>query len=209
MSQKYLFKGKWKRIPVCIHWTIFLWLPFYYIHQGHLFGIMTSFVAFFALLAAHEFGHAIAAKSRHVKVYAIKLYAMHGQCEHEEPYYERDDVFIAWGGVLAQLAILIVALACERLVVLLPPLAYEILQPIFFTFINVNIAMMLINLVPVPPLDGAKAWRVFPLAMARLSPEVKSKVRRIVNALNIRRRKAMKTESERVTAELLDRLKNK
>jgi len=209
MSQKYLSLGKWKRIPVSLHWTIFLWLPWYYIQQKDLLGMMSSFVAFVALLAAHEFGHAIAAKSRRVKVYAIKLYVMHGQCEHEEPYYEKHDVFIAWGGVLAQLAILIVALACERLLVFLPPLAYEIVQPIFFTFINVNIVIMAINLIPVPPLDGAKAWRAFPLSMARHVPEIKSKVRQITNAVNFRRRKAMKIKSERVTAELLDRLKNK
>jgi len=171
--------------------------------------MMVSFVAFLALLASHEFGHAIAAKSRRVKVYAIKLYVMHGQCEHEEPYYEKNDVFIAWGGVLAQMTILIVALASERLVVFLPSLAYETVQAIFFTFINVNIVIIVINLIPVPPLDGAKAWRIFPLSMAWHIPEIKSKAQRIKNAFNFRQRKAMKNESERVTAELLDRLKNK
>jgi len=45
--------------------------------------------------------------------------------------------------------------------------------------------------------------------MARHVPEIKSKVRQITNAVNFRRRKAMKIKSERVTAELLDRLKNK
>jgi Zn-dependent protease len=209
MSNRYLSLGSWKSIPVSLHWTVFLWLPWYYIQQKDLPGMMVSFVAFLALLASHEFGHAIAAKSRRVKVYAIKLYVMHGQCEHEEPYYEKNDVFIAWGGVLAQMTILIVALASERLVVFLPSLAYETVQAIFFTFINVNIVIIVINLIPVPPLDGAKAWRIFPLSMAWHIPEIKSKAQRIKNAFNFRQRKAMKNESERVTAELLDRLKNK
>ena len=50
MSQKYLSLGKWKRIPVSLHWTIFLWLPWYYIQQKDLLGMMPSFVAFVALL---------------------------------------------------------------------------------------------------------------------------------------------------------------
>ena len=209
MNKQYFALGKWKRVPVSVHWTIFLWLPWYYIQQKNLLGIFPSFVAFVALLTAHEFGHAIVAKSRRVKVYAIKLFLMHGQCEHEEPYYEKDDVFIAWGGVLAQLAILLVALACERVIVFLPPLAYDIIQPIFFTFINVNVAIIVFNLIPVPPLDGAKAWRVIPLLTARRIPLIKLNIRRIKDAFNFRQRKAMKNKSERVAAELLDRLKKK
>ena len=56
------------------------------------------------------------ARWRRIEVIAIKLSFQHGQCEYQHPEYEVDDVFIVWGGVLAQLALLLLALSIKTVV---------------------------------------------------------------------------------------------
>lgn len=201
--------GKWRGAPVFIHWTILLWLPWYIWKEGSVVWAVVTLLAFVALLLAHEVGHAIAAKTRRLKVEAIRLYVLHGQCEYEHPYYEADDVFVAWGGVFAQFVVLVLALAVKHTCLLLwPPLAFA-LEPLFLVFISVNIFLVAINLIPVSPLDGYKAWRVFPLLRERLKPRYTALRRAVGSALTVKKHHATKKESERATAELLDRLKKK
>jgi Zn-dependent protease len=206
--------GKWKNIPVFFHWTLFLWLPWYFLINKNLIGAVFTFLAFVALLVAHEIGHAYIAKLRRVRVDAIKLYLLHGQCEHEQPYYEIDDVFIAWGGVLAQLVILILTLAVKYSLLLMPLTYFSFrvfyfLAPVFFVFINANIVIAAINLIPIAPLDGHKAWRAIPLLLDRLSPSYKTNFYKLRKMLNLKKRRAAKVESARVVSNLLDRLRNK
>jgi stage IV sporulation protein FB len=44
-----------------------------------------------------------------------------------------------------------------------------LLQPLFFVWIPFNILVAIHNLIPIPPLDGAKAWHVVRLAWRWLS----------------------------------------
>ncbi|HXA45982.1 MAG TPA: hypothetical protein VNW52_00010 [Burkholderiaceae bacterium] len=208
-NQGYWTLGKWKNIFVYFHWTTLLWLPFYLMQGKSAAWIALSFPAFIFLLAAHEFGHAIAARSRRVKVYAIRLYVMHGLCEHEEPYYESDHVLIAWGGIFAQVVILLVALTLDFLLSWFFPQVRSLLNPIFFVLINSNFIIGAINLIPVKPLDGYVAWRVIPLLRNRWFPEVKLRLRGLKDVLNFKKRRAIGKESQRLATELMDRLKNK
>ncbi len=209
MQAGYWKLGKWKKIPVFFHWTIFLWLPWYWWTHKNVVDTALTFVAFVALLCIHELGHAIAARSSRVPVYAIRLYLLHGQCEHEEPYYEAEDVFIAWGGVLAQLVVLAVALAALYLSRLLAPYLEYFLAPLFSVFINTNIVIAVINLIPVAPLDGHKAWRAIPLLRAKLFSWARRSLNNLANALNFKKRRATAKDSQRAAAELLDRLRKK
>lgn len=201
--------GKWKRIPFYFHWTVLLWLPWYWWVRGSLLWAAVTLVAYLALLLAHELGHAIVARSQHVKVYTIRLYALHGQCEHEEPYYERSDLFIAWGGVLAQLCVLALALALKYSLRSLYPAWEQFLAPILFVFIDVNIVIGAVNLIPVAPLDGHKAWRALPLAWNAFLFPAKRAMRSARRVFDFKRRRAIKIESQQVTSELLERLKKK
>ena len=97
------------------------------------------------------------ARWRRIEVIAIKLSFQHGQCEYQHPEYEVDDVFIVWGGVLAQLALLLLALSIKTVVLALwPPLYYTVLQPPLTVFITVNIVIAVLNLLPIASLDGAR-----------------------------------------------------
>ena len=85
---------------------------------------------------------------------------------------ERDEILIAWGGVFAQLPVLLVALAGFALVtgsVAMPrygdgPSASAMTWTVLVGF---NAAMVVTNLVPLPGLDGETAWRMNPLRAAR------------------------------------------
>lgn len=205
----YRLIGKWKQIPLFFHWTILLWVP-WYLFQGKGFAwVVVSFPAFVGLLAAHEIGHAIVAHRRGVKVESIRLYVLHGICEHEDPYYERDHVLIAWGGVLAQGIVLVVVLTLDHLSSLLLPGLRESLDPVFFVLIDVNFAIAVINLIPIQPLDGHVAWRAIPLLQARYLPQVRFRLRSLRGMLDLRKRRALAKDAGRLADELIERMKNK
>ncbi|WP_457279004.1 hypothetical protein [Polaromonas sp. P5_D5] len=201
--------GKWRRIQFYFHWTVLLWVPWYWWAHGSLVWAVVTLVAYLVLLLAHELGHAIVARSQRVKVYAIRLYALHGQCEHEEPYYERNDLFIAWGGVLAQLCILAIAVIAKYSLRFLSPALEQFLAPILFVFIDANIVIGAINLIPVAPLDGHKAWRALPLAWNVFLSRTKGAMRRFRRGFDFKKRRAIKIESQQAAAELLERLKKR
>lgn len=205
----YWLIGKWKQIPLFLHWTILLWVPWYLLQGKSFAWVVVSFPAFVGLLAAHEVGHAVAARRRRVKVESINLYVLHGLCKHEDPYYESDHVLIAWGGVLAQGMVLVLALILDHLSSLfLPSLRYS-LDPVFFVLINVNFVIAVINLIPVQPLDGHIAWRAIPLLRARYLPQVRFRLRSLRGMLNFRKRQALAKDAERLADELIERMKNK
>jgi Zn-dependent protease len=205
----YWLVGKWNQIPLFLHWTILLWVPWYLFQGKSLAWLVVSFPAFVGLLAAHEIGHAIAARRRRVKVESINLYVLHGLCEHEDPYYERDHVLIAWGGVFAQGIVLVLALALDHLSSLfLPSLRYS-LDPLFFVLINVNCVIAAINLIPIQPLDGHIAWRAIPLLRVRYLPQVGLRLRSLGGMLNLRKRRARVKDAERLADEFIERMKNK
>lgn len=201
--------GKWRGVPVFFHWSILLWIPWSVWQNMNFFWAAVTFPAFVLLMCAHELGHALAAKFRRVNVESIKLFVLHGQCEHEPPYHEEDDVFIAWGGVLAQLVILALAVAGKYLLLSLLPPAYYLLFPLFYVFINANLTLAILNLIPIQPLDGYTAWCVFPLLGERLRPKYKTTFQNLHNALNFKKRRQMKKDSERIVAEFLERMKKK
>lgn len=209
MQSGFLKFGKWKQVPFYFHWTVLLWIPWYWWARGSFVWAVITLLAYLFLLLAHELGHAVVARMQRVKVYAIRLYVLHGQCEHEEPYYERDDLFIAWGGVLAQLCVLAIAVAAKYSVRFLFPAGEQILEPVLFVFIDANILIGAFNLIPVAPLDGHKAWRVLLPAWNAFLSRSKRATRNVRRALTVKRRRAIEIESQQATAELLDRLKKK
>ena len=124
-------------------------------------------------------------------------------------YYERNDLFIAWGGVLAQLCVLAIAVTVKYSLRFLFPASEQFLAPILFVFIDANLVIGAINLIPVAPLDGHKAWRALPFAWAAFLSRTKGAMRRVRRAFDFKRRRAIEIESQQATAELLERLKKK
>lgn len=123
---------------------------------------ITVAVCYFSLILLHETGHAFVAHRLGYEVEAVRLSGWHGRCEFEAPETEEHHVMIVWGGVLAQFA---VALPMLAVLALVGPenLGYAGLAVTIFG--RTNLLMAAINLLPLPGLDGAIAWRIIPLGI--------------------------------------------
>ena len=200
--------GRWRGVPITLHWTVLLALPWFYYQTRSLSATAISFAAFLFLLVSHELGHAAVAKWRGVAVERIQLFFIHGLCAHDEPYDETDDVLIAWGGVAAQLAVLIAALGANALLAASSPSAHQAAAPLFRVLVQTNLFMMVFNLIPVAPLDGAKAWRAVPLLWRSIRQMSWMAAWRRHSAARARaRNKKLEAEAERITADIIEKLK--
>ncbi len=148
------------------HWSVLLTLPWMWYLNDSLYAAFVSWPAYIFLILAHELGHAYMAQRRNIRVISIQVSFIHGLCTFENPKNEKDHILIAWGGVAAQLFILLMALIFSFLFShLWYPIQYILsptVEPILHTLISLNIIILIINLVPIQPLDGVMAWRVLP-----------------------------------------------
>jgi hypothetical protein len=78
------------------------------------------------------------ARWRNVPVPHIQLFLIHGFCTHDEPHDEEDDVLIAWGGVAAQLVVLLVAVAASFVTAALP-IAHQVTAPLCRVLLQTNL----------------------------------------------------------------------
>ena len=183
---------KWRGVPIVLDWTVLLGLPWFYFRHRDLVGMALAFVAFFFLLLVHELGHAAIAKWRRVPVLEIRLFILHGYCKHEQPEKRSDDVWIAWGGVGAQFVVLLIAWGLGALLEARAFALYLHAEPVLRILVTTNLVIILLNLIPLPGLDGAKAWRVLPMAWKHWS-----------------RGRRLQREAKLVTADIIEQLKKR
>jgi len=144
--------GQWRNAPILLHWSILLAAVFF-----SRFSFQPVFLlAFGALILAHEIGHAWFVLWFRCRVVAIEVNGFGGVCRWRGRANPIQRAWIAWGGVLAQLAILIVALAWFSL---FPPTSGAAAEA-HHALIRTNLWIMGFNLLPIPPLDGATAWKL-------------------------------------------------
>jgi len=200
--------GQWRGVPISLHWTVLIGIPWFYYETRSLAGTAIAFVAFSFLILIHELGHAAVAHWRRVEVLNIRLFFIHGTCTTEEPYDELDDVLIAWGGVAAQLVVLVIAFGVDLLLSTFSPLTQWIAAPLLRVFIGTNLFIMIVNLIPVAPFDGFKAWRILPI-LREWWQETSwaSSLRRRSAAREKARTQKLEAKSERIAAEIIDKLK--
>jgi Zn-dependent protease len=155
--------AKWRGVPINVHATILLAIPFLAMFSHSFTYALLAFPAFVFLMLVHELGHAWVVQRVGTRALGIELHAMHGLCRYERPYYETDEFLIAWGGVAAQAVVLVVAWPLGWLLRFLPWPVAELLRPTFTMLVWSNLLIIFLNLLPVPGLDGAKAWRMVPV----------------------------------------------
>ena len=115
----------------------------------------------FISVLVHELGHAFFVRRNQLPVERIYISAFYGFCRYSYPSNIVPPVSIAYGGVLAQ-ALLSVVLQGYLLLVL--PDSYGtpgyIVQFHFFLLLllGFNYCMIVINLFPIPGLDGEIIW---------------------------------------------------
>ncbi len=207
MTQRLWQIGRWKGVPILLHWSVLLGLVWFGLLYRQIVPALLTFLGFFALLLVHELGHAVAARSRNVRVFGIRLYLLHGLCSHAPPYRERDDVFIAWGGVLAQGVVLVLALVAQLILSSAAPLLQFELSPLFRVLITGNLFMIGFNLIPVAPLDGHRAWRVLHPLSATLSSHFQRGTASLKRVLKVGKRRAQSKDAESNVVDLLERIK--
>ena len=202
--------GQWRGIPISLHWTVFIGIAWFLYQTRSVVDTAVAFVGFCVLLLVHELGHAAVALWRRVEVHRIRLFFLHGNCEHELPDYELDDVLIAWGGVAAQLVVLLLALGANVLLAAVSPATHVLASPLFRVFIGTNVFIMIFNLLPIASFDGAKAWRILPiLADWAKDTSWAHKWRRRSAAREATRTRKLEDESERIAADIIDKLKKR
>lgn len=151
MQRGYLHVGRIRGIPIRLHWSLplgVLMLSGFRFAPGVWLGI-----TFIILL--HELGHAVLVRQQGLVNLGIDITGYGGRCNFTGSTTPKNVAVVAWGGVAAQALLLAMALP---LYFVLDPRPTGFFGDLLWSFVASNAIIMAINLLPFPPLDGAKAW---------------------------------------------------
>ncbi len=157
-----IFRSGWVRLghfrgaPVRVHWT----LPVGAFVLTGASWVPGAWLGFALLILIHELGHAVLVRAFGFHVVGIDIHGMGGECQWVGNATERQRAAVAWGGVLAQLVLLLTTPIWGARI---PPPVPAFVLDLISAFTATNMILMLVNLLPVAPLDGALAWRLFRL----------------------------------------------
>jgi len=153
LQSGYFQLGRWRGVPVRIHVLTPLGALFF---TGFRFE-PGAWVGFLLLVLLHEMGHALLVMRYRLHVSSIDLHAYGGVCHWSGKATKWERAAIAWGGVMAQVVLLLVTVgAVATLGSPRTMYAREVVE----VFTRTNLWLMVINLLPFPPLDGAEAWKI-------------------------------------------------
>ncbi len=130
--------------------------------------------SYFGIVLLHEAGHAFVAKQLGYRPIKISLGFLHGQCEYEAPYSKKHNSIIAWGGVLAQIAVAIPLIVLSKETRVAEVYGFG---PVVAFLGYISLMIALLNLAPSPFLDGAKAWSLLPILLSEWREKGKRKKR--------------------------------
>ena len=131
--------------PLRLHWSLFLGALLFCAAEWRPLVL----AGYAAVLLVHVAGHAFALPGTRVGVTGVMLHGLGGELLGEGETTPLRKSVIALGGVFAQLLLLLAAS-----IVPLPGDLHD-------AFVRRNGIMLLLNLIPMRPLDGAQAWRIF------------------------------------------------
>lgn len=206
---------KWRGIPIFFHWTVVLMIVWFWLSYQNILYSVVAACAYTLLILVHELGHALVAQWRNVKVESIQVFILHGLCFYQQPDEEKDEIWIAWGGVLAQACLLIIALLAVLIFKNLPTMIQYnyawLANVLFYVFVYMNIFTIIFNLLPIGTLDGVKAWRV--LHYYKLAKTIGKKAHRPTELEQVKERakrhKALHQSSQKATEDILRKIQGK
>jgi Zn-dependent protease len=141
-------------VALLVHWS----LPVGALLAGGLDFRPLTWAVFVVLVLIHDAGHALMARWTGNRVLAWELSGFGGVCRWRGNSTPAKRALIAWGGILAQALVALVTWVST--LVFGDPTA-PIAQSIVHDLIETNLWVMALNLLPIPPLDGATAWGLF------------------------------------------------
>lgn len=107
-----------------------------------------------------------------------------------------EEALIAWGGILGQIVLLFTTLT---LAFLSGPGEGVLTDDLLASLTGGNVALALFNLIPIHPLDGARAWRLLPIGLARIGSRL------MASGKNSKTRRARRRQKTLRLAERTDR----
>lgn len=149
----YLTIARWQGAPVRAHWT----LPLGAFVFGHGRIAPGYWLGFALVVLVHEIGHALVVRRFGLRVVSVDVHGAGGQCRWAGDATALQRARIAWGGVNAQLALF---LATAGALAILGPPSTPLFAALADAFTSTNVFLIVLNLLPVPPLDGAEAWKL-------------------------------------------------
>ena len=156
-------------IPVYMSYSFFLLvLPsvlLYFLTELSLQYIFSSSVillsATFISVLVHELGHAFFVRRAKLRVDHISISAMYGACRYSHSSNAAPPVIIVYGGILAQALLCLLLYGAQALFysTFYDSIGYIWHLELFVrVLIIINKLMIVINLLPMPGLDGEKIW---------------------------------------------------
>ncbi len=147
----FLVLGKVWRAPVRIHWTT----PIVAFLLTRLSFVPGAWLGFLVIVLVHELGHALVVRSVRAHVLSINVHGFGGTCEWYGNVTAKQRAMIAWGGVIAQAALYGVARLAQTIVP-----AVGMFDNFMYALTATNFILIVVNLLPIRPLDGAEAWKL-------------------------------------------------
>lgn len=149
-----------------IHWSVLVAVAFlvggFILQPVHA---LLAIGAYFSVILLHEAGHALVARRLGYTPDDIYVTFIHGYCVFEHPDSLREHAVIAWGGVLAQLAVSVPLIIVGQLTVVGSISYFGVVIAILG---HLNALLALVNLLPLQGLDGTVAWRLIPIFLRDL-----------------------------------------
>lgn len=158
LERGYLTLARFRGAPIRLHWSLALGVLF----VSGLHFDPGGWLGYVLVILLHELGHAALAKRYRMQVLEVMLHGMGGHCRYAGLPSPWERSVIASGGILAQLVVLAVAL----------PLSYFLVEGpmtagLFHALVRTNVLLMVVNLIPIAPLDGAEIAKIPALLRGR------------------------------------------
>ncbi len=162
-----------RRVKVYVHWSVLAISGLFLIGaMERPWEVLTALFSYYGVIPLHECGHMIAAQRKGCRVNWIKLYPILGFVSFEQPYSRYDRAIIAWAGIVAQ------SLLGVPIVIWLSIFGYskfDALNVALGIWGYMSLMLAAFNLIPLPPLDGAIAWQLFPELFKRFQNRYKKR----------------------------------
>ena len=156
-----LFSFKFLEVDIILKRSV-IWNFFYlflFIKDVNMVTALFLFLTFMILV--HEFGHVYFVRKFNYKVLGVAVCFNGGECIHEPCRREIEEILIAWGGVIAQIILLIATIIIQTVGNYLYPASNTAFINQFYEYAKLyNIIGIIYNLFPRDNLDGVKAWEI-------------------------------------------------
>lgn len=154
LAAGYFRVGHLAGVVLRLHWS----LPVGALVFGGLRLEPVFWLVYLGVVILHVLGHAALVKALGFEVVGMDLAGFGGQCRFRGGADGLEHAIIAWGGVLAQSLLLIIALSVT---LAFGPATSHAGGLVERACIQSNLWIIAMNALPFAPFDGARAWRLF------------------------------------------------